>query len=50
MLKNPSSKQFALEMVSLETLVPEDHLLRKINSTIEFDFIRDKVTAFIQRR
>ena len=43
MLKNPSSKQFALEMVSLETLVPEDHLLRKINSTIEFDFIRDKV-------
>ncbi len=44
MIKTPASKQFALEMVSLETLVPENHLLRKINAVIEFEFIRDKVS------
>jgi len=43
MIKAPTSKQFALEMVSLETLVPEAHLLRKINAAIEFEFIREKV-------
>ncbi len=30
-------------MVTLESLVPEDHLLRQIDAFIEFDFIRDKV-------
>jgi len=40
MLKAPSPKQHALEMVTLEELVPADHLLRKINRFIDFDFIR----------
>lgn len=30
-----------LEMISLEQLVPEDHLLRKIENAIDFDFIYD---------
>lgn len=43
MLKEPGAHQHALEMVSLESLVPEDHLLRQIDAVIEFEFIRDKV-------
>jgi len=43
MLKEPGAHQHALEMVTLESLVPEDHLLRQIDAFIEFDFIRDKV-------
>jgi len=31
-------------MVTLESLVPSDHLLRKIDAHIDFDFIRDKVS------
>ncbi len=30
-------------MVTLESLVPEDHLLRHIDAFIDFEFIRDKV-------
>jgi len=43
MLKEPAAHQHALEMVTLESLVPEDHLLRQIDAFIAFDFIRDKV-------
>ncbi len=43
MLKEPAAHQHALEMVTLESLVPEDHLLRQIDVSIEFEFIRDKV-------
>ncbi|MEG3641655.1 IS1182 family transposase, partial [Magnetococcus sp. PR-3] len=32
-----------MEMVTLSSLVPEDHLLRKIDAAIEFEFIRDRV-------
>jgi len=31
-------------MVQLDSLVPADHLLRKIDRFIDFEFIRDKVT------
>lgn len=41
MLKPPSPKQHALEMVTLEELVPADHLLRKIAQHIDFEFIRE---------
>ena len=47
MLKEPGAHQHALEMVTLESLVPEDHLLRQIDAFIEFDFIRDKVRHLI---
>jgi transposase len=43
MLKEPGVHQHALEMVTLESLVPEDHLLRQIDAFIDFEFIRDKV-------
>ena len=43
MLKEPGAHQHALEMVTLESLVPSDHLLRQIDAFIDFEFIRDKV-------
>jgi transposase len=35
--------QHEIEMVTIESLVPPDHLLRKIDSAISFEFIREKV-------
>ena len=32
-----------MEFVSIEELVPKDHLLRKIDKVIDFGFIREKV-------
>ena len=37
------SKQSEFEFVCLEQLVPQDHLLRKIDNIIDFEFINDKV-------
>lgn len=45
MLKKPSPQQTAIEMVSLESLVPADHLLRKIDAVIDFSFIHDRVAG-----
>jgi len=42
MLKTPTSFQHELEMVTLEQLVPADHLLRLIDRHIQFDFIRER--------
>lgn len=39
MLKRPISHQTELEMVTLESLVPADHLLRKVDAAIDFGFI-----------
>ncbi|WP_459203838.1 IS1182 family transposase [Ralstonia pseudosolanacearum] len=43
MLKRPTPAQHELEMVTLEELVPKDHLLRKIDAAVDFEFIRAKV-------
>ena len=43
MLKKPTPHQSSLEIVTLEELVPADHLLRKIAATIDFGFIRERV-------
>jgi transposase len=43
MLKRPTPHQAAFEMVTLEELVPADHLLRKVGRSIDFGFIRDRV-------
>ena len=32
-------KKKQIQMISIEELVPEDHLLRKIDKYIDFDFI-----------
>lgn len=41
MLKKPTVRQTQLEMVTLESLVPAGHLLRKVDTAIDFRFIRD---------
>ncbi|KFK97641.1 MULTISPECIES: IS1182 family transposase [unclassified Serratia (in: enterobacteria)] len=43
MLKTPSPQQYQFETITLDELVPEDHLVRKIDATIDFEFIRDAV-------
>ena len=43
MLKKPELQQEELEWVSIEALVPEQHLLRKVDRTVDFGFIRDRV-------
>jgi transposase len=40
-LRDPGPEQTALEIVSLDQLVPSDHLLRKIDAAIDFSFIHD---------
>ena len=45
MLRKPTRQQTAFEMVSLEGLVPKDHLLRKIEAAIDFSFIHDRVAG-----
>lgn len=45
MLKKPLPQQTALEMVSLDSLVPKDHLLRKIDAVIDFSFIHERVAG-----
>ena len=36
-------KQPEFEFVCLEQLIPQDHLLRKIDAVLDFEFIRDEV-------
>jgi len=43
MLKTPKETQFEIEMVTLNELVPQDHLLRKVDKHIDFSFIHDLV-------
>jgi len=45
MLRRPGPEQTALEMVTLEELVPTDHLLRRIDAVIDFSFIHDRVAG-----
>ena len=43
MLKDRPPVQSTLEFVSIDELVPQDHLLRKIEAKIDFSFIHDLV-------
>ena len=43
MLRDHGNKQIGMEFVCIEELVPKDHLLRKIDRVIDFEFIREKV-------
>ncbi len=43
MLKKPEAEQQELEMVSVESLVPSGHLLRKIDRVVDFSFIHERV-------
>lgn len=42
MFRSDESSQTCVEFVSIEELVPKDHLLRKIDTCIDFSFIREK--------
>ncbi|WP_212903438.1 transposase, partial [Clostridium polyendosporum] len=41
MIRERKEAQCEIEVVMLEQLVPQDHLLRKIDKYIDFSFIRD---------
>lgn len=41
MLKKSNPKQYKMETVILENLVPDNHLLRKIDKVIDFSFINE---------
>ena len=41
MINERREAQNEMEVVMLEQLVPQDHLLRKIDKYIDFSFIRD---------
>ena len=43
MLKKSEAQQQELELVSIEALVPEKHLLRKVDAAVDFSFIRERV-------
>ena len=43
MLKEPEVPQQEMELVSIESLVPADHLLRKIEAAIDLEFIGERV-------
>ena len=41
MINEVNSTQQTLEMVYIENLVPQDHILRKLDKYIDFSFIRE---------
>ncbi len=43
MLKNEYVKQTEIEIVTIEQLVPQDHLLRKIEDGFDFSFVRRRM-------
>ena len=46
MLRSNKEKQTAYEFVSIEELVPQNHMLRKIDKYIDFSFILEKVKPY----
>lgn len=46
MLKDRPQTQSSLEFVSIDELVPTDHLLRKIEAKVDFSFIHDLVKEY----
>ncbi len=46
MLKEPTPSQSSLEFVCINDLVPEEHLIRKIDKAIDFDFIHPLVKDY----
>ena len=46
MLRKPTPQQTAFEMVSLEGLVPKDHLLRKIDRFVDLSEVRTHLEPY----
>ena len=40
------SRQMAMVFVDMESLIPENHLLRKVDSMVSFDFIYDLLAPY----
>ncbi|MDY3984646.1 transposase [Dysosmobacter sp.] len=40
------SRQMAMLFVDMESLIPENHLLRKVDSMVSFDFIYDLLAPY----
>ncbi len=45
MFHSRKERQNEIEILTIEELVPEDHLLRKIDQYIDFSFIPERVRA-----
>ena len=43
MLNKEKEERYQAEIICMDELVPSDHLLRKIDKVIDFEFIREKV-------
>ena len=43
MLQTPSPHQQIMEVVTMESLVPRNHLVRQLDAALDFEFIRDEV-------
>lgn len=43
MIKNEYTKQIEIEVVNIEQLVPQDHLLRIIEDNFDFSFVRERM-------
>lgn len=46
MLKQKESSQSEYEIVSIDELVPDDHLIRLIDKYIDFSFLLEKVRPY----
>lgn len=46
MIKKEYVRQDEIEMVCIEQLVPQDHILRRIEEAIDFSFIRERMEPF----
>jgi transposase len=49
MIKNEYTKQTEIEVVSIEQLVPQDHLLRMIEDNYDFSFVRKRMEPLYSR-
>lgn len=49
MLRETSGQQLKYELVMIDNLVPENHLLRKIDKVIDFSFINEKSRWFLKK-
>jgi len=43
MIKNEYTKQTEMEFISIEQLVPQDHILRRIDESFDFSFVRKRM-------
>ena len=43
------SKQLCMVILDMESLIPQEHLLRKIKAAIDFDFIYEKAESYYSK-